>query len=134
MHTTNYQATLITPSPDCPTSCGQRPAKPGTVAALQYELLAAAPHTMTSDDLLWAVDCARKGGDVADPVARAAFFARPMACLRASPLVKTLGWALHHDAAGRVALVDPATAEFGALSARADLTRLPGMRSARTKG
>ena len=131
MHSTNYIATLITPAPDCPAKYGTAPPKAGTIAALQYRLLAEAPYAMTSDDLLWAVRCARTAGDAADAVARAAFFAVPMACLRASPLVKTYGWGLHHDAAGRVALVGAETAAFSHLQNDPALTQRPGMRSAR---
>lgn len=131
MHTTNYFSTLIMPSPDCLAAKGLVPTKPGTVAALQHQMLADTPFAMTSDDLLWAVDCVRKGRDPADRDMRAGFFAKPMACLRASPLVKTYGWALHHDADGRVALVDPGSSAFAVLLEDADLTRLAGMRSAR---
>jgi hypothetical protein len=107
------------------------PAKPGSVAALQFDLLSAAPFALTSDDVLWQVACARKGTDPADATARDAFFAKPQACLRASPLVKTHGWALRHDAQGRVALVDPGTADYAAAVADPGLTKSPGMRNAR---
>ncbi len=82
MKSTNYRDTLITASPDSPVSAGTVPEKPGTVAAVQHALLAR-PYAMTSDDLLHAAHRAR-GGDKS----REDFFAKPQACLRASPLVK----------------------------------------------
>jgi len=132
MHTTNYVETLILPSPDCPAAAAKVPARPGSVAAMQHERLAAAPYAMTSDELLFGIHADRQGIAAGErPAARAAFFSKGQACLRASPLVKSHGWALHHDAAGRVALVDPAGPRFAELVARADVAKLSGMRSKR---
>lgn len=93
---TNRPNTFITVSPDSPATKGETPAKAGSVAALQYALLAAEPYAWTSDDLLFEVHARRH--EIA-PEERAAarhmFFAKPQACLRASPLVKTFGWGLH---------------------------------------
>ena len=132
MHTTNYRETLILPSPDCTATTASVPRKVGSVAAMQHERLSGAPYALTSDDLLFDVYAARN--DI-DPdhrdEAREAFFSKGQACLRASPLVKSFGWALHHDAQGRVALVDPQGETFAALAARDDVTKLMGMRSKR---
>ena len=59
------------------------------------------------------------------------FFSRGQACLRSSPLVKTLGWALHQDAVGRVALIDPAVEFFEMLMASDSITKRFGLRSKR---
>ena len=126
MHSTNYISTLITVSADCPVAKATPPAKPGTVAERQFALLAAHPYRMTSDDLLLAVENDRKG-----PVTAEAFFARPQACLRASPLVKKHGYGLHHDAAGHVALVPMESDEYARLLIDNAVTKRPGMRSAR---
>jgi len=132
MHTTNYVDTLILPSPDSKAEQASTPEKPGSVAAQQFARLVAAPFGMTSDDLLFDVHAERNGvGEGDRDAARAAYFSKGQACLRASPLVKTMGWALHHDGHGRVGLVDPASAEFEALMARDDVTKLAGMRSKR---
>ena len=125
MHTTNYQNTLITPSPDCPVPSGTVPQKQGSVAAVQHALLAT-PYALTSDDLLWEAHRAR-GGDKS----RDAFFAKPQACLRASPLVKQFGWGLHHDGEGRVALVSPDSPEYRRLMEDESVRKAPGMRSKR---
>jgi hypothetical protein len=104
MHTTNYFNTLILASTDCAAKAGTVPPKPGTIAALQYERVSVAPYKITSDDLLLAVEAHRKGVKAAKlPKFREEFLSVPHACLRASPLVKTYGWGIHHDAEGRVA-------------------------------
>jgi len=54
------------------------------------------------------------------------------ACLRASPLPKTFGWGLHHDADGRITLHAVDTPEYAQLSSDASLTQLRAMRSSRS--
>lgn len=126
MHTTNYRETLITVSADCPETVATPPTKPETIAGRQYAMLTAAPYSMTSDELLLAIENERKG-----PVSAADFFATPKACLRASPLVKKHGFGLHHDAEGKVALVSLGSKEYERLLATAAVEKRPGMRSAR---
>ena len=127
---TNYHGTLITVSEDSNCERAAVPERPGTVAALQYELLAAAPYGMTSDDLLWRVNVLRNGVANTDE-ARAAFFARGQPCLRASPLVRSYGWGIHHDAEGRVALIARESADYARLLADPGVAKRPGMRSTR---
>lgn len=132
MNTTNYVDTFITVASDCPATRGETPSKPGSIAALQLELLQAQPYRLTSDNLLFEVHARRNGIADADRAsARAAFFARSQACLRASPLVKTHGWGLHHDAEGRVAAYGVETDAYRELATRADLKQVAGMRSRR---
>ena len=130
MKSTNYFDTFITVSGDCPMAAGKGPAKEGSVAGLQYRLLRERPYSLTSDDLLFEIYALRNG--VAEPdreKARKAFFSKPQACLRASPLVKQFGWGLHHDEAGRLAAYGVETAEYRKLAARSDLKVVPGMRN-----
>lgn len=126
--TTNYLDTFITASPDSKVEHGTPPAKPDTIAGLQYAMLAARPYELTSDELLFAVEAERKGLTEAD---RPAFLAKSHACLRASPLVKQYGFGLHHDADGRVALYGRETDAYRNLSQRSDLKVIAGIRSAR---
>ena len=126
MHSTNYRDTLITVSADSPVATATVPEKTGSVAAVQYALLAGQPYAMTSDDLLHAAHRAR--GGVLD---REAFFAKPQACLRASPLVKQFGWGIHHDAEGRVALVAAESYTYRALLDDPSVRKAPGMRRSR---
>jgi hypothetical protein len=133
MHTTNYSSTLILASPDCPVRAGTIPAKPGTIAAIQYEMLSEAPGRMSSDDLLLAVEARRK--DVEDSYLaafRKTFFAKPQACLRASPLVKSYGWGIYHDADSKIVLVGCETEEYKALAENPSIKKVAGMRSRRS--
>lgn len=136
MHTTNYADTFITVAPDSttPTAREPDPGKP-TVARRAFAMIAEAPYTHTSDDVLFAVYADRHDIPEADrPAARAAFFSKGQACLRASDLPKKFGWGVHADGQGRVALVaveSPAYAELaaGRGPAGAPVTVVPAMRS-----
>ena len=130
--TTNYISTFIGVSPDTTARAGTTPTKPETVAGLQHVLLTAKPYGLTSDDLLFEVHASRNG--IPDPErdrARGAFFAKPQACLRASPLVKQFGWGLHHDAAGRVAAIGMETEAYRSLAAQPGVKFVVGIRSKR---
>lgn len=131
MHSTNHFSTLILPAEDCRTRA-QRPERPGTVAALQFALIAGAPYRYTSDELIGTVEAQRAG---VPPEATAAFiaeyFSRGRPCLRASPLTRTHGWAVHADAAGRVALLDPDSPACAALCADPTQRKLQALRKTR---
>lgn len=132
MHTTNYRNAFISVSPDCPAATARAPDKPGTVAAIQYRMMTEAPGALTSDDVIFATHAQRAGIPDADRAqARAAFFSRGQACLRASPLVKTHGWGVLHDGAGRVTLVPRGSAEYDRLSSDPALAQFFGMRAKR---
>jgi hypothetical protein len=126
MHSTNYRNTLITVSTDCPVATATQPTKLGTIADLQFRSLSEAPYSMTSDELLLAIENKRKG-----PTTSEALFSKPQACLRTSPLVKKHGYGLHHDAEGRVALIAMESAQYASLLADTATEQTPGMRSAR---
>ena len=132
MHSTNYTSTLILVSDDCRASFGTVPPKPGTVAAMQYELLANAPYTLTSDDMLTRITTERQGRPQEDePQVAAELFSKGQACTRASPLVKTYGWGIHHDAEARMALISRDSPEYERLLADDSVTKRAGMRSRR---
>lgn len=132
MHTTNYRSAFIAVSPDCRAAKGRVPDKPGTVADLQYRMIAGAPGVHTSDDVIFSIHAARAGIAEKDrPAARAAFFSRGQACLRSSPLVKTHGWGVLHDAEGRVTLVGRGGGDYDRLVADPSLAQFSGMRSKR---
>lgn len=130
--TTNYRNAFILVATDCPVALAVEPFKPGTIAAIQLAVLREAPYAMTSDDLLFETHAIRTGLAASKrAAARTAFFAKPQACLRASPLVKQFGWGLHHDADERVAAHAMESGEYRELAARHDLQIVPGMRSRR---
>ncbi|MBL9006492.1 MAG: hypothetical protein JNJ46_19710 [Myxococcales bacterium] len=143
MHSTNYQDTFIAVAPDCPATQGTIPKEAATPSAarIAYRLIQAQPYGLTSDDVLFAVFAERQRLPPTDrEAARAKFFARPQACLRASDLGKRYGWGIHSDASGKVALVGVETDAYRMLLGG----RVPGhpeqkvtvkyaMRSRRTK-
>ena len=126
-HTTNYTDTFIAVAPDTRAVTSSVPPVKDTptVARIQYEMLVDAPYVHTSDDVVHASQGERRG------ISREDFFAKGQPCLRTSPLVKTYGWGLHHDAEGRVALYPVESSEYRELAARDDLKQLQGMRSSR---
>ena len=132
MRSINYYNTLITVSADTKAGAGTVPTKAGTVAALQYQLVAERPDALTSDDVLVAVTGLRR--EVTEDeweVLKAEIYAKPQACFRTSPLVKTYGWGLYSDAEGRLRLVGVETPEYAAMIADPAITKVPGMRSSR---
>lgn len=130
--TTNYTEAFITVSPDSTATAGTTPTKAGSIAQIQHELLTRQPYHYTSDDLLFEVHALRQGIAAKDrKPAREAFFAKPQACLRASPLVKQFGWGLHHDADAKVAAYGVDSEAYRELSVSADLKIVAGMRSKR---
>lgn len=131
-HTTNYADTLILVSPDTKARAAKVPASAESVAGRQYRMIADAPYAHTSDDVIFTVHADRAGIPVDErAAARAEFFSRGQACLRASPLVRSHGWGVHSDAQGRVALMAMESAHYGAMAADARLAKVDGMRSKR---
>lgn len=132
LHSINYFNTLITPSPDAKATLGPVVPKAGTIGAVQYDLLANAPYEMTSDDILISVLGIRKDVPRDEwPELRAQIFSKGQPCMRLSPLVKSMGWALHHDGEGRVALVDVASVTYRDLYDDEDTRKIHGMRNKR---
>jgi hypothetical protein len=132
MHSTNYTDVLILPSEDCRARVATVPDKAGSVALMLYERITDAPYTLESDDLLSTVAALRKDIPFEEhALFRAEFFSKDQACLRASPLVKSFGWAVHHNSDAKIALIDPASARFAELSHDASIKQVTGMRNKR---
>lgn len=133
MHSTNYTNTLISPSEDSSATAGKVPAKPESIAGLQYTLISDAPYTLTGDDILVAVTALRRDIPESEHDAlRAEIFSKGQPCLRTSPLMKSHGWAVHYDQDGRVGLIGCETEAYQALSTDPAITQVKGMRSKRT--
>ena len=131
MHSTNYVNTLILPSEDCRADRACAPTKLGSIAMLQFEVLGA-DDALTSDDILLHVTCQRREIPREEwELLRSEIFSKGQPCLRTSPLVKTFGWALFHDAKSIVSLIDPDSENFTALMDDDDVTKVNGMRSRR---
>ena len=139
IHTTNCVDTFIRVAEDCPARSGEEPplrAGRPTLAGLQYAMIANAPYKYTSDDVIFATSAqGRKLGAKATRsernAARAAFFSRGQACMRASGLGKRYGWGVHADKEGRIAIYAVESNRYQALSHDKKLTQTRAMRSKR---
>ncbi len=135
-----YTDTFVSVAEDCRATTGEVPpdrAGGPTVAAVQYAMLAADPGRWTQEDVLLASAPGVRGrADIgADELERmrAEYFAQPRACLRASPLPKTLGWGLHYDGDGQITLHAVDSDSYARLSRDPGLTQLRAMRSKRDR-
>ena len=139
IHTTNCFDTFIQVAEDCPARSGEEPpprAGRATVAGLQYEMIANAPYKYTSDDVIFATSApGRELGARATKseknAARATFFSRGQACMRASGLGKRYGWGVHADTEGRIAIYAVDSERYQVLSRDSKLTQTRAMRSKR---
>jgi hypothetical protein len=137
MHTTNCVDTFITTAPDSTATAGKAPpapapGKPPTVARLAFDFVHNRPYAATSDDVIFGVFAIRSAiPQDSQAAARAAFFAKPQACLRASDLAKRYGWGIHYDDKGRVALVGVETDAYAKLAKGTSVTVKAAMRSKR---
>ncbi|MFB2119676.1 DUF6157 family protein [Parapedobacter sp. 2B3] len=133
-HTSNYFDTFIEVAEDTKATAGTKP--PGkaqrTVAEMQYDLIAGHPYQYTSDDVLFQVYADRNALAEAEyRSARAQFFSKGQACLRASPLTKTYGFGIHSDSKGKVALYGMETEEYLRFSTDPMVKKVKAMKSSR---
>ena len=139
----SYTNTFIEAADDCPEATGVVPPVHGdkpSVAVLEYELLSKHPYRYTHEELLFVVHVTRLGLTPADLKQRgkqihAELFAKPHACMRASPLPKRYGWGIHHNDQGRIAIHSRGSPEYAALTTGKGKapTILKAMRNARPK-
>ncbi len=134
----SYTDTFIHVAPDSKLASAQVPpdrASAKTVAGWQHHFLSGHPYQLTERELYFKVHCARQGIPAAEARARrdeimAIVFAKPQACMMASPLAKNYGWGVHYDEKGRIALVSMETREYRDLAA-SSLKQVYAMRSKR---
>lgn len=134
IYSTNYFNTLIEAAADTKVVKGTIPPSKSnkTVAERQYELIASAPYQYTSDDIIFQVYAERRDLTPDEyPEARAVFFSRGQACLRASPLTKTYGYGIHSNSEGRIALYGMETAIYQKFVADDNTAKVKAMRSTR---
>lgn len=135
IHTTNYQDTFIEVAEDTKADNAIVPLSKGgkkTVAELQYELLSENPYKYTSDDILFRVFADRN--DLIESEyeeARKQFFSKGQACFRASPLTKTYGFGVHHDANGKMALYGLGTDDYQQFLDNSAIKKVKAMRTSR---
>ncbi len=133
VHTTNYTNTFVQIADDCPIGEGEIPpvkADGKTVANMQFEMIQKHPYNYTSDEVLFSIFAERNDiskSEMND--ARALFFSKGQACLRASPLTKRYGWGVHHNAEGKIALYGSETKEYKKLCADKNIKIVKAMKS-----
>ena len=134
----SYTHTFIRVAEDAPAATAQVPpprAQP-SVAELQHRLLREHPYELTEEELYVRVHGLRRGLDEREIAERhaelhAEVYAKPQACLRASPLTKRYGYGAHYDAQGRIALHPRESESYARLSGDPAVTQLAAMRSSR---
>jgi len=109
-----------------------------TIAAIEYELLHGHPYLYTLAELKFATHFRHKAVPAADLAARAEhlreeFFAKPYACMRASPLTRTYGWGSHYDEQGRIAIYPVESAEYRRLVNDPKIKKVFALRGKREK-
>ena len=133
VHTTNYYNTFIEIAEDCPVGKAVIPVSRNdkkTIAQMQYELIAKLPYRFTSDDVLFQVYADKNELTKKEYAeARAAFFSKGQACMRASPLTKKQGFGIHANETGKIALVSAGTAEYEWFIADKEVKKVKAMRS-----
>jgi hypothetical protein len=129
----DYRDTFIQVAPDSTASAGTVPPPRGgkpTVASATFDLINSHPYRYRSSDVIFTVWADRQGISQDERLAaRKQFFAQPRACVRASDLAKKLGWGIHADQDGRLALYAVESPEYDRLAAG----RSPGGRAVTVK-
>lgn len=99
-------------APDSPASKGIVPQDKGgkrSIASIEYDLLSDKPYGYTLEELKFATYLQHKQILPAELKAHRKqlwdeYFAKPYACMRASPLTKQYGWGAHYDENGKIAI------------------------------
>ena len=135
----NPVAQFIEIAPDCSLKAAVIPVDKGTkrtIASIEYEILSAHPYQYTLEELKFAVEIRRKEISEDDLQAHRlaiwdAFFSRPHACMRASPLTKQYGWGAHYDENGKIAIYPVESKEYQRFVKDKNIKKYPAMRSKR---
>lgn len=132
-HTTNYINTFIEVAEDSKASKSQIPPekKEKTITSLQYEMLVKNPYQYTSDDVIFETFAAKNGisCDEEKEFERNLYFTKGRACLRCSPLTKTYGFGVHHNAEGKIALIPMESEEYQNFLKNNSVKKVKAMRS-----
>jgi len=126
-------------APDCEARTAIVPLDKGekrSIAAIEYELLNSKPYKYTLAELKFATHALHKQIPPAELKAhqqqlREEFFAKPYACMRASPLTKKYGWGAHYDEQGRIAIYPVEGKEYQRLAKDKSIKKYSAMRSKR---
>jgi len=130
---------FIEVAPDCPTQTATVPEDKGEkpfIAAIEYQLLSGKPYGYTLEELKFATHVRHKRIPPAELKTRRQqlweeYFAKPCACMRASPLTKKYGWGAHYDANGKIAIYAVESQEYRRFVEDRNIKKYPAMRNKR---
>ena len=133
---------FIEVAPDCPTKTAivpQDKAGKRSIAAIEYELLSGKPYGYTLEELKFATHVQHKQIAPAELKAHRKqlwdeYFAKPCACMRASPLTKKYGWGAHYDENGKIALYAVESEEYQRFVKDSSMKKFSALRSKREVG
>lgn len=128
-------------APDCETGAAivpQDKSDKRSIATIEYELLSSMPYQYTLAELKFATYVLHKQIPAAELKAhqqqlQEAFFAKPYACMRASPLTKKYGWGAHYDEQGKIAIYPVESKEYQRFVKDRNIRKFSAMRSKRDK-
>jgi hypothetical protein len=126
-------------APDSPTQKSIVPQDKGdkrSIATIEYELLSGKPYVYTLAELKFATHVLHKQISAAELKIHLQqiwndYFAKPYACMRASPLTKKYGWGAHYDVQGKIALYSVESKEYQRIINDASIKKFSAMRSKR---
>jgi hypothetical protein len=127
-------------APDCPLQAAVVPqdkAEKKSIAAIEYQLLSGKPYGYTLQELKFAVYTLHKQIPPAElEIHRQqlwdAFFAKPCACMRASPLAKKYGWGAHYNECGKIAIYAVESQSYRGFVEDENIKKYFALRSKRT--
>jgi hypothetical protein len=128
-----FRNTFVRIAPDCPESTGIEPISRGgkkPLHLIQLELLRSAPHYFSHESLVVESELLRQPstGESRDQILDR-IRAKPLPCLRCSPLAKRYGWGFHFDADGKIAVHAAGSPSYEKLAADPRIDQVPAMRS-----
>lgn len=124
---------------DSPTRSAIIPREKGdkrSIACIEYELLSSKPYAYTLAELKFATHVLHKQIPANELKTQRqqiwdGYFAKPYACMRASPLTKQYGWGAHYDERGRIAIYPVEGKAYKDFVADTSLKKYFAMRSKR---
>jgi len=128
-----YRNTFIRIAADCPETTGIEPPCRGgkkPVHLIQLELLLGQPHHFTHESLVVESELLREpptSESRAEVTGR--IRAKPLPCLRCSPLAKRYGWGFHFDDEGKIAVHPAGSKAYEKLAGDSNLDQVLAMRS-----
>lgn len=128
---------FIEVAPDCPTDKAVIPQDKSdkrSIASIEYELLSGQPYGYTLEELKFATHVLHKQIPPAEATANRQklwdeYFAKPCACMRASPLTKKYGWGAHYNEHGKIAIYPVGGAEYRRFVQDGNIKKYFAMRS-----